>query len=890
MKKLIIEEFLPIEEINKEAKTEKLGNAKPPISSIHYYWTGKPLITARAVAIGSLIGIDEMPWKIDPKAYDDLEKARYANFVELLKLNKEKRAHNYDPDRGLLLKAIKKTWGEVPEVLDPFAGAGSIPFEVLRVGTSVVANDYNPVAYLILKATLEYPKKYGWKLYEDVKRYANQILNELKEELGHLYPKHNGKDVAAYIYSWVVKCPYCGFKTPLVGSWQLSTEKRNKKGEVTREAHYIDYKIQEDKIKFEIKKGKAPQSGNVSDGVFTCLKCGAQISDDYVAEYIRKHEEEVMMAVVLLEKRGKSYDVPSEDDIKAFEEAKRELKRNWLRFYREGLIPDEHIPEDSRTTWAYEYLPRYYQLFNPRQLLLMLKYAEKAKKIVEEIAKEDEEYAKAVGVYLSFILAKHIDRNCRATTWDSYNQQVSHMFAQRGIAMMWNHLEVNPFVKSSGALQGMIDNVLNGLKYAIEKLSGTEGNVKIHNESILRFNPGQKFKVIITDPPYYDDVPYGEVSEVFYVWHRRIVGWLFEKESRLFKNRKVETKEEIDVGGNRDKEHFNRLFTEALKKLHELLYDDGVLVLFFAHKSSEAWHFVLEALRKAGFVITATYPIHTESTESSVARGKRSIYHSLIIVTRKRKEDKTGFIEDLMDEIERKVEEKAKKLEGYGLKGSDLLVASTGAVLEVLTQYSELKSYSGKASTADAVELAMKFLARYVAKRVTGLDNVDEITTFYLYLRLNGMDEVDYSTANQLMKSLGIDERLLEKKKLIRYSSEEKGSKKVILENFYRGDSDLEFKGEDPLEATTLIDYVHKVMRAFVRNGIKGLKDVLKEAPYPEGSIIKVLEALASIRLDPKRENDEEAKIAHEILTHLRNLGFIGERGERQTDIERWVK
>lgn len=880
MKKLIIEEFLPTEEISKEARKEKLG--RPAISEMHYYWTRKPLITARAVAIGSLIGIEEMPWKVDPKAYDKIDKARRANFVELLKLNKSKRAHNYDPDREFLLKAIEKTWGEVPEVLDPFAGAGSIPFEVLRMGASAVANDYNPVAYLILKATLEYPKKYGWKLYEDVKKYANQILNELKEELGHLYPKHDGKNVAAYVYSWMVECPYCGFKTPLVGSWELAKPKGKKPG------YHIEYSITGDSIKFEVKPGKTPYKGNVSNGVFTCLKCGAQISDDYVAEYIGKHEEEVMMAVVLLEKRGKSYDVPSEDDIKAFEEAKRELKRNWLRFYREGLIPDEEMPKDYRVT---RYTPKYYQLFNPRQLLLMLKYAEKAKKIVEEIAKEDEEYAKAVGVYLSFILAKHVDYNNRATSWNSSYEKIRDMFAQRRPSMMWNHLEVNPFVKSSGTLLGMIDNVLNGLKYAIEKLSGTDGKVKIHNESILRFNPGRKFKVIITDPPYYDDVPYGEVSEVFYVWHRRIVGWLFEKESRLFKNRKVETKEEIDVGGNRDKEHFNKLFTEALKKLHGLLDDDGVLVLFFAHKSAEAWHFVLEALRKAGFVITATYPIHTESTESSVARGKRSIYHSLIIVARKRKEDKTGFIEDLMDEIERKVEEKARKLEGYGLKGSDLLVASTGAVLEVLTQYSDLKSYSGKASTADAVELAMKFLARYVAKRVTGLDNVDEITTFYLYLRLNNMDEVDYSTANQLMKSLGIDERLLEKKKLIRYSSGKKGSKKVILENFYRGDSDLEFKGEDPLEATTLIDYVHKVMRAFVRNGIKGLKDVLKEAPYPQSSICKILGALSSLKSDSKKQ-DEEVGLARTIVEHMRNLGMCAGNSvvAEKRGIERWGK
>jgi len=864
-KRLLIEEFLPTEEISKEARKEKLGTAKPPTSEMHYWWTRKPLITARAAVLGALIDLENIPWKVNPDNYKTFEQALKANFLELLKLKGNRRAHNYDPDFRKIREAAMKTWGGIPTVLDPFAGGGSIPFEALRLGVNAVAVDYNPVAYLILKATLEYPKKYGWRLYNDVKKYSEQIIRELREELGHFYPKHNGKDVAAYIYAWVVKCPHCGFETPLVGNWQLAKTKRKKN-------LYLEYKIEGEELKLEIKEGIDSKGGNVRNRVFTCLKCGSEIPVGHVMEDIKKNQREKMLAVVLLENPGKSYDLPNEKDLKALKEAEIELKKNWIKFYREGLIPDGEVPEDSRAMWVYLYLPRWHMLFNPRQLLLMIKYAEKAKRIIEKLAKDDKEYAKAIGMYLAFILAKHVDYNSRATTWHSGYEVIAHMFTQRGIAMMWNHAEVNPFVQSSGTLLNNRKNVLDAIEYAIQKLWDTPGNIEIYNESLLKFNSTRKFKIIVTDPPYYDDVPYGEVSEVFYVWHRSILGELFENESKYFKDKHVETSEEIDVGGNRDKKSFDKLFTRAMHKLYELLEDEGILVLFFAHKSPEAWHFVLEALRNSGFRITATYPIHTESTESIVARGKKSIYHSLIIVARKRKEQKTAYLEDLMEEIERRVIERAEKFEKYGLKGSDLLVASMGVVLEVLTQYSELKSYSGTLSTLDAIELAQKILAKYAAMKATGLDNVDPTTTFYLYLRLNGMDKVDYSIANQLIKSLGVNEKLLEQKKLIKFVQDK--TKKLVLQDFYRGDLELEIQGKDPLEGEALIDYVHRAMRAYVREGLKGFNKVLDNAPYPREAIIGVLKALANIGKDPQRENDREAKLAGEILRHIEKLSI----------------
>ncbi|MEM4541359.1 MAG: DUF1156 domain-containing protein, partial [Archaeoglobaceae archaeon] len=170
--RLLIEEFIPVEEVSKEAKKEKLGNAKPPTSELHYWWARKPLITARTVVLGALISKENMP-----ESYKDDLKNSLLQILGIPKnIDEGERAHKKDPPADFLRNGIIKTWGEVPVVLDPFAGGGSIPFEALRLGCDVVAVDYNPVAYLILKATLEYPKKYGMRLYYDVKKYAEQIF------------------------------------------------------------------------------------------------------------------------------------------------------------------------------------------------------------------------------------------------------------------------------------------------------------------------------------------------------------------------------------------------------------------------------------------------------------------------------------------------------------------------------------------------------------------------------------------------------------------------------------------------------------------------------------------------------------------------------------------
>ncbi len=350
-KRTLIETFLPVEEISEEAKKEKLGNAKPPTSSLHYWWTRKPLVASRAAVLGALL----------PADYDIQE------FKRLLGLGRNERAHKYDINPTQLEKLKReynKVWEtENPTILDPFAGGGSIPFEAMRVGVNVISNDYNPVAYLIQKATLEYPRKYGDKLYEDVKKGLEWVFEETKKELEDYYPNHNGLPATAYIWAWMVRCPKCSFDNPLVGQWWLVKRDRDKK--------YIKPSIKNGKLEFEIKNGKDVLDGNATDGDGTCLSCGATIPNNTVKEDIAEREKEILLAVVLKKSIGKEYVLPSNEDFQAFQKAKDEVNRNWDKWILNELVPLEEMPE-SNDVRAQQYLKFWHRYLNPRQKLLFI--------------------------------------------------------------------------------------------------------------------------------------------------------------------------------------------------------------------------------------------------------------------------------------------------------------------------------------------------------------------------------------------------------------------------------------------------------------------------------------------------------------------------------------
>lgn len=835
-KRTLIETFLPVAEISEEAKKEK--NGRPPTFEMHYWWTRKPLITARAAVLGSLLPAD-----FDVQEFKRLLGLDYMQTTG-------KRAFNYSiPDDRIqsLKKEYKKVWKTVPTVLDPFAGGGSIPFEAMRLGIESIASDYNPVSILLLKATLEFPQKYGDKLYKDVKKGLFWIFEETRKELGDYYPKQNEKDVVAYIWAWVVKCAECGFANPLVGQWWLC--KNDKK------ICYLNYKIQEEEgniLKLSIETKGTPPQPNCVKGKGKCIKCGSPIKEEIIKKEIFKNDNEYLLALVLNNKKGKSYEIPSNEQIEAFKRAKNEVDINWQKWVDSKNIDLEEIPTDVRGSLSAKiYLKYWHRILNPRQKLLFITLISNICKYYKSLDKNDEEYNKAIMHYLILLLGKQIDYNCRSANWIRSKEIISSTMGQRGVGMMWDHTEVNPFVKGSGTLLSGINSILKGIEFATQKLHDSP-KCTISNYSVTA-NP-HKTKIIVTDPPYFDDVRYAEFSEFFYSWEKKAL------ECAAITS-KVPNKEEMSVGGwGRDKNFFSKLFNLGFKHIYEILDDDGILVMFFAHSSIDAWDFVINSLKNSKFSINATWPVHTESTNNPLARGHASIMSSIIIVARKRKEEKSGYIEEIHDELQDHLSRRLDEFWKYGLRAADLTVASMGATLDIITQYSEIKSYTGEMTIKDVLELVQDSVTHYVLQRyMKNAESLDAPTAFYLYTRFSGLEGMPFDTANLIAKSMKIDLKVLEKEHLIE-SVKSKKTGGIKIQTF----KDREDLYRRTIPMSSMINAVHYMMAAFAHGGYDEVQQVLSTIPYGRNEIRDILEAFQS--LPP---GDPERQIAQQILERM---------------------
>lgn len=828
-KRTLIETFLPVDEISAEAKKEKNGRA--PTFEMHYWWTRKPLITARAAVLGALL----------PADFDQQE------FKKLLGLEHVKatgkRAHNYDiPLERIeqLKKEYNSIWGKVPTVLDPFSGGGSIPFEAMRVGADAFANDYNPVAHLIEKATLEYPQKYGEQLYKDVKTGLEWIFKETQNEMEQYYPKHNGKEVSAYIWAWSVKCPKCGFDSPLVGQWWLVNNESKK--------IFIDPVVKNQNLELSLKKGPGVQEGTCSNGVGICLCCGASIPNDIIKSNILKNEKEILLSVVVLGRSGKEYELASQEDLVAYEKSKQTLEKKWAEFIKSQSVPMEDMPDDSRgAIWAKLYLEKWHRLLNCRQKLLYITILKKIWLYCDILSKDhDNEYRLAIATYLSFIFGKHIDYNSRSASWHKSKEIITSAMSKRGVALSWDHAEVNPFVKGSGTLISINQTILAGLKYSIEKLHN-RGHVETNLGSVTALT--ESTKLIVSDPPYLDDVIYAEFSELFYAWEKIAL-------NKFVNLGEVQKSEEMSVGGwGRTNEFFNKLFRLSCKKMYEILDDDGLVVIFFAHSSVEGWDFVVNSMQKSGFRITATWPVHTESAQNPLAMGKSSILSSIVIVARKRKTNQSGYIEEIQENVRDHLMMRLDEFWNYGLRGADLTVSAMGATLDIITQYSEIKSYTGEMRIKDVLELVQKYVAQYVLDRyMKNASGLDAATSFYLYIRLSQIEAMPFDTANLIAKSMNVDLKLFEKQGLIETSKKGKA----------QGVKILNFTNREINSKQSLIDCVQFVMTTFAKGGYTEVERELATIPFSRNEIKNVLEALLSLPTE-----DPERQVAQKILERM---------------------
>jgi len=759
--RFLIETVLPIRELSAEARREK-AIRHGHISTLHVWWARRPLVTARAAVLGALLTDDP---EVDARFIANL--CRW-------------EVHDGDPGGRYLLEQarcrIRQRFGDQPpKVLDSFAGGGSIPLEALRLGAEAYAVEYNPVAYLILKATVEYPQRYGHRLIGEVKRWGEWVLERAKEALAPFYPQVEGETPIAYIWSRTIRCPNpaCGAEIPLFRQFWLA--RKAKKAVALMPCpdpatKQVDFTIVGQGA--PIPPHFDPAKGTVARGNAVCLVCHTSADEKYVkAEAQAGRMGHRLVAVVTTRGRGqgRTYRIAAPHDHAAFQNAEAALHNltqtpsPWA--FGLSWIPDEPMDQKNPNIVSgrgYGFR-QWGQLFNPRQLLALCTFGKWVRAAHRRILQEtnDKDFAKAVATYLAFGVDSMANYSALLSAWRAGHDKVEAVFSGHHLHMTWDYAERNPV--ESGWVNAL-DAVLAGLKKAGE-VKVQVGSVHLGSAAALPF-PDKHFDAVVIDPPYADNVPYADLADFFYVWLRRIVGDLYPE---AFQTLLTPKEEEAVVnparfGGKKQGEqiaqrHYQRLMQKSFEEIYRVLKPDGMAVVMFTHRSTEAWESLIQSLLDAGLYPTASFPVHTEMEASTHQRGKGAIQSTILMACRRRPENASvGWYAQVRASLEQVVRERLQAFWQAGIRGADFFISAIGPAVGVFGKYRKVMRPDGSEITVGQLLEETRGIVSAFALEQMGIAQLDEPTRFYmLYRWAYGGDALSFDEANKLAKSAGAE-------------------------------------------------------------------------------------------------------------------------------------
>ncbi len=739
-KKKLIEVALPLEEINEASAREKSIRHGHP-STLHLWWARRPLAAARAVIWSSLVDDPSAhPEEFPTEAAQNAERERLFDILRDLVI--WENSNNKKVLDAAKAEIMKSTDGNPPALLDPFAGGGAIPLEAQRLGLKAYASDLNPVAVLINKAMIEIPPRFAnqapvnpdskniirtWEgaqgLAEDVRYYGAWMKRKAFEKIGHLYPKvkdEHGQERTVIAWNWArtVRCPNpaCGREMPLVRSFVLS----KKRGRET----YIQPTVDAVEIRYEIKKGEnAPAGTMINRNGAVCIYCNQPVDYAHIkAEGHAKRINHQLMAIVAEGQEGRSYFSPIEEHIT---KAKIDKPDN---------LPEGEMPRQALGFVAQLYGPKNYtDLFTNRQLTALTTFSnlvEKAKRQVEYDG-GSEEYACAIAVYLSFMISKATDYHNALCDWHINRETIGHLFSRQAIPMKWDFTEANLFSNSTGCW----DNFSEWIAKCIENFSVDSAGLATQHDA--QTDNGLRNIAVSTDPPYYDNIGYADLSDFFYIWLRQSLKEIYPN---LFQTMLVPKTEELIATPYRyagSKEKANIFFEDGMLQTFNQIFtyacDEIPVTVYYAYKQSESdgqitsstgWETMLSAIINAGFSITGTWPIRMELANRTRGLDSNALASTIVLVCRKRPQDAPITARrEFINTLKRELKPALQKLQQANLPPVDLAQSAIGPGMGVYSRYAQVLEADGSPmSIRSALQLINQELDLFLSEQDGELD------------------------------------------------------------------------------------------------------------------------------------------------------------------------
>ena len=791
-----IEDVLPVKAVGIECLRESIPTTMSPHRYIYKWFARRPTAATRLAVLSSIlppeISDDEFLslMQIGPKHTDQLN-GSISDYViqrrgewengkrngSLVEHYGYEFSHSSSPSETELEEfhsTLRSHWdGELPTVLDPTAGGGTIPLESARYGLPTVSNELNPVAWLLNKVILDYAANIG-SVKHELGQWMDDIQSYAEEQVEEYYPRRNGVAPSIYFRTYSISCSSCGKSIPLTKRWWF-----NQSQNIAARPKWVDGDLRFDCIDMDDYEGDFdPSEGTISGGDAECSHCGVVTERDKVVEKFQNDEFDYEVCAVQFEEEveGTKYHAPTEEDYQALERAKEKTDSD---LQLATILSTERF--EGHWDRAYPYgVTQWRDVYSPRQLIAHTALLRGFKNIEPKIRESyDEEHAEALLSILSLIATKLINRNSRLLPLDIRLGSPASMLGNNNFSFQWHFGESN-LMAGTYSYRTEADNVLDNYEEVVGFLSHIDGDDIQVNQGDAADLPhdNESIDVAVMDPPYGDNIVYSEVADAFYVWLREYLDEtfpsVFSREETNKEDEAVENPEFViaDEGESEDevaRQRYEHKMSDIFSEMYRVLESGGVLTVYFTDKETKAWDSLTMGLINAGFSVSATHTITSEMPHRVGMQGSASADSTLLLTCRKpqKGQEQSDRVPTLWSDIRSQTRDAARQKateildSGINLTKTDTIISAFGPTLQVFTEnYPVVDRHDEPVRPKRALEEARNAVVEVLVNRELddSLDDVDNLSTWYILSWLvYERDTIPYDDARQLGLGVGVD-------------------------------------------------------------------------------------------------------------------------------------